>query len=753
MRIDKTPPTSRQPETEPFDLHREVFSRRWLSQVWRPAPWVVLAVSLAITTFASFVTESEVTEKQRLRFEKQVDHLVQLINSRLKAYRSLLQAGVGFLNASESADRAEWGRFHRSLHIEALYPGIQGYGYAEFVSPESKEAYEASIRAEGFDDFRIYPPGEREIYTAIRYLEPFDWRNQRAFGYDMYSDAVRREAMARARDEGRAMISGPVTLVQETQVDTQTGFLMYLPHYRTGAFLDTVAQRREAILGYVYSPFRMEDLMRGMLAGERNFVAFQVFDSGSGSAEPQTLNPSAAETAMYRSSSDSPVTSREPWFKGQRALEIGGRTWTLEVQSTEAFEAASENYMSLVVFAAGLIDGLLLFMMTLAFLAAREDNRQVTRHLARKTEAERRYRVLLDAIPTGLLAVRADGRVQQANRQACQLLGYSEGELAQMGVEELLPEEYRHQHVAFRQGFLADPRQRLMGRGGDLYALSRGGEKIPVEIGLSPLQTARGMLVLVTIVDIRERRQTQQELHQLMQRLRQKNSEMEQFVYTVSHDLKAPLVTIEGFADKLAEKLNDVLTDQQKHWFGRIQANVKSMNGLLGDLLELSRIIHRDAEVRPLDTGQLVKAAMANLAGAIHKSGARVVVAKEMPTVVGQERLLVQCFQNLIANAIKYQRPGVKPRIEVSASRQEAEVRVAVADNGLGIDPRHHERIFQIFERLDPEGAEGSGVGLAIVKTIMDKHGGRVCLDSVPGEGSTFTLCFAEPPLGGELEP
>ncbi len=281
-----------------------------------------------------------------------------------------------------------------------------------------------------------------------------------------------------------------------------------------------------------------------------------------------------------------------------------------------------------------------------------------------------------------------------------------------------------------------------MGQGRDLHAQDFKGDLIPVEVGLSPIQTESGIKTLATIVDIRERIKAQNERERMMSQLAEKNVEMEQFVYTVSHDLKSPLVTINGFVKMLSGSLAGRLDDKQAHWLSRIGANVQSMEGLLNDLLELSRIIHRELELEDLDVESTVKEALNALAVQIRESGADVVFDFKVTTMVAHKRLLVQCIQNLVSNAIQYRKQGQPCRIAIRSRNEDHWIVIEVADNGIGIEPKYQARVFEIFERLSANSSSGSGVGLAVVKTAVEKHGGYVSLKSELNQGATFSLYF-----------
>ena len=187
------------------------------------------------------------------------------IDERFKAYRQVLRGARALFAASKEVSRYDWREYVAGLRLPADYAGIQGVGFAVHIPASQLASHEQHIRAEGFPDYRVSPPGPRDEYSAIVFLEPFDWRNQRAFGYDMFSEPIRHKAMERARHLGVAALSAKVRLMQETSTDIQPGVLLYLPVFRKEMPLDTTAQREHAFMGWVFSPFRLGDLITDTL--------------------------------------------------------------------------------------------------------------------------------------------------------------------------------------------------------------------------------------------------------------------------------------------------------------------------------------------------------------------------------------------------------------------------------------------------------------------------------------------------------
>ncbi len=246
-------------------------------------------------------------------------------------------------------------------------------------------------------------------------------------------------------------------------------------------------------------------------------------------------------------------------------------------------------------------------------------------------------------------------------------------------------------------------------------------------------------------LDITERKKMEAERERLIGELQARNAEMEQFTYTVSHDLKSPLVTIRGFLGMAEQDLADGRPDRLQGDLSRIGSAAEKMARLLNDLLELSRVGRICHPVEHLNLGEVVKEALELLDGPLVAQGVKVTQPDVWPKVVGDRVRLVQVFQNILENGIKY-RGSARPTLAIVVEVQDKKVQVRITDNGIGIDPRYVERVFGLFEKLNP-GAEGTGVGLALVRRIVEHHGGRVWAESAGlGQGTTFVLTLSRAP-------
>jgi CHASE1-domain containing sensor protein len=236
--------------------------------------WVVLAVGIAASVAVWAYVSRALEIQQRARFESAAVSVSDAIHDRTDAYLATLRATRAFFESGREPTRSEFGAFVRGLDLDRFYPGILGIGFAKMIPAADLERYERAVRAEGFPEYRVWPPGPRDPYSAILYIEPFDQRNRRAVGYDMFSEPVRREAMTRARDTGIAAASARVELVQESGAERQPGFVIYLAVYEPGP-----GRARSHVRGFVYAPFRAGDLLAATLVGTQGApIQVEVFD-------------------------------------------------------------------------------------------------------------------------------------------------------------------------------------------------------------------------------------------------------------------------------------------------------------------------------------------------------------------------------------------------------------------------------------------------------------------------------------------
>jgi diguanylate cyclase (GGDEF)-like protein/PAS domain S-box-containing protein len=374
---------------------------------------ILLVGSTAAWQQSSLLREREVRAyTDRLNFN--LNEVAISLTHRLKANVQILRGVAGLFAASRSVSREEFANYARSLGLAENYPGIQGIGFSEWIAPGEKGRHIERLRGEGFADYAIRPSGERDGYSAIIYLEPFDWRNRRAFGYDMWSEPVRRAAMARARDEGRAAMTRKVTLVQETEQDVQAGFLIYVPVYRNGLPTDTVEARRAALRGWAYSPLRMDDLINNFMSAEHpghiQGLTLKIYD-GESQDEDRLMYASPASA-----SPDGPTITTQ--------LPFAGSVWTIAARPGPRAERL-ETARSDMVLAGGLLLTLALTLLTLILTrsharvtAALRETAKANRSLAEK---ETLLRTIYDSSNVAIFLLDLGGRITHANQRMAEM--------------------------------------------------------------------------------------------------------------------------------------------------------------------------------------------------------------------------------------------------------------------------------------------------------------------------------------------
>ncbi|MES3007341.1 MAG: CHASE domain-containing protein [Pseudomonadota bacterium] len=311
---------------------------------------------VTLVLWMNAASNQDVEAEERFAFESQEIHA--LIEARMATYEQVLRGAQGVYAASQDVGRQEFADYFSSLRLDQYYPGMLGVGYVKRIAAAEIETHVASVRAEGFPDYQIRPAGQRDVYTPIVYIEPFAGLNLLAFGFDMYSEEVRRTAMDRAAATGAAALSGKVTLVQDIERTGIAGVLLYLPvyhHERTNPLAEKILQ------GWVYAPFSMDVLMQGVRLDSLDGLEVAIYDGEV--MEADSLLYSSASTAER---------ARRAAFEGIHDLVIAGQPWTVRVRSTALFEAENSRYMPTLVATGGTILSLLFTILVWTLVTGRE---------------------------------------------------------------------------------------------------------------------------------------------------------------------------------------------------------------------------------------------------------------------------------------------------------------------------------------------------------------------------------------------
>ena len=361
-------------------------------------------------------------------------------------------------------------------------------------------------------------------------------------------------------------------------------------------------------------------------------------------------------------------------------------------------------------------------------------------------DSEQRYRTVFSESPDGIVLLEMEtGKAVEFNGVAHLQLGYSREEFAALSLSDYeareLPEETQVHIEAVKrhecENFVTEHR-------------TKSGEIRNVAVSAQALILGEHQYLYAIFRDITELRQTQERMKQYAKSLERSNKELEHFAYVASHDLQEPLRKIGSFSELLARKYKGQLDEKADSYIGYIVDGAQRMQILINDLLSFSRVTTKGKEFDPVDCNALLARVQADLEFAVKESGAKLSVAN-LPTVMADAVQLGQVFQNLIGNALKYCAPGEPPEISVAAEQHDGEWLFSVSDTGIGIDPQHFERVFQLFQRLHTrEEYSGTGIGLALCKKIIERHGGKIWLESAAGQGSTFFFTVPAVPMQKE---
>jgi PAS domain S-box-containing protein len=368
---------------------------------------------------------------------------------------------------------------------------------------------------------------------------------------------------------------------------------------------------------------------------------------------------------------------------------------------------------------------------------------------ARIRASEARFRAVADSAHDGIVTADERGRIVYANAAAERMFGHAPGTLQGMPLTELMPAHYREAHAAGLQRFLAGGEGRVVGRSVELSGLRADGEEFPLELSLAAWEEGGQRRFTGILRDVTDRHEAARELERANRELARSNAELEQFAYVASHDLQEPLRMVASYVQLLQRRYQGRLDPDADEFIRYAVEGAQRMQALINALLAYSRVGREGTALGLVDLGEVMRRVLDNLRTAIEEQGA-VVTHDPLPVVRGDPNQFGQVLQNLLANALKFRGPHA-PRIHVGAERDDVAWTITVEDNGIGIDPRFHDRIFVIFQRLHTRDQyEGTGIGLSLCKKIVERRGGRIGVESIPGEGATFR--FTIPHLPSEPE-
>jgi diguanylate cyclase (GGDEF)-like protein/PAS domain S-box-containing protein len=478
----------------------------------RQAAWLALLLFLTMTFLVWHSAKEALMRTQHQQFENRASEITATVLKRLQGYEHVLRGGVGFFSASQKVSRTEWREYVASLNLQEQYPSIQGIGFAMHIPAARLAEHLRSTRAEGFLNYAISPPGTRAEYTPIIYLEPFDWLNQRAFGFDMLSEAVRRKAMERARDTGVTAITSKITLAQEKGEKVQQGMLMFLPSYKNSAPRSTLAERRANLVGYVYSPFRLTDFMSGISEeinkGTEADVDIEIYDG-----TVRSVNSLLYENGIAHALGTPPPGR----FTLTRSIDLYGHTWNLYFTTRAVFHNAFDQSKPTLILLLGMLLSValsrLIWVLATQRQRALEWANQMGVEIADRNRAEARFTNIVNLAQDAIISMTEELRIISFNRGAEQIFGYKAAEILGQELDRLIPEPFAEAYRRpIRRSNTAPQKVRRISKPSIIVGRRKDGSKFFAEANISWVIENGKQIFTTFLRDITERKQAEQRI-------------------------------------------------------------------------------------------------------------------------------------------------------------------------------------------------------------------------------------------------
>ena len=689
---------------------------------------VTLSAGLAVSLFAFWFTGFQEDQKVNAQFQRDVDVRAISLNAELDLALVALGGVRSLFDASSRVTRGEFSVFvgpllkhNRGIHALEWIPRVAG---------SERTAFEAAAQAEGYEGFRIAERSatgemlvavERTEYFPVLHVEPFN-NNKKVLGFDLASSPERLPTLEQSRDSSEPLATGAISLIQET--GRQKGFLAVLPIYSGQP--TTVASRREHLKGFVMGLFRVGDLFDAAMArGNHDAgIAMTLMDESA----PE------ADRLLHRYGLEEGVLSHDGEYR-KRLNPLAGRQWTMIATPSEKYLAAHRTWLPHLVFFGNLLITLLLAR---AFFASANRQAEVNRRIEERTRELRdsvaENRAIVDSAVSALLKIDARGTVEVFNPAAERLFGYRADEIVGGNVKRLMPEPFHSAHDGYLDNYRRTRKRKIIGIGREVKGLRKDGSVLPLYLAVGETEVGGEKKYVGFLLDISEQKRAEQ----------MKN----EFISTVSHELRTPLTSIKGSLGLALGGVLGTLPPKAVDLLQKALDNTDRLTLLINDILDIEKMQagRMTFDMKPVRVSALLdKAVSANQGYGERYSVALTVEAGPAAglTVRGDENRLLQVLSNLISNAIKFSPP--QGTVTLACKGESGRVRILVIDRGSGVPLEFQERIFEKFTQADGSSTRskgGTGLGMAIAKTIVEHHGGTIGFDSRPGEGATFFVDF-----------
>jgi PAS domain S-box-containing protein len=692
---------------------------------------LVLAGALILVTVAWYYARERELRAAEARFEAHTAEIADRLYQRLVYYELVARGGTSLFASMARPTPQQWADYVGSMNLHPRFPAVAGLGFVAYVSSNRLDDLQIEWRESGYGQLNVRPHGMRARYAPILYLEPRTPENVAAVGFDLLSDAAGTDALQDALESGDARLSAPSGMRDDS-------LMMVVPVYRNGDRPHTPAAREASLQGWIYLPFDVSRYVDASLGEEYGKVGVRIYDTGKG------------DRLLFASKGDSAASL----FHHRIVMEAYGRRWRVEFDSPPESVAAPRLKGLEGMLALGIVASLLLY--GIAWTLARTEDRAnvIARRMTEDyRRSEQRFRSSMQYSAIGKALLDSEGRIVEANPALGRIVGRGVEALVGRPFDSLFEDEEPSMRPRDGGETDADGVHRVtrhLRREGDLPRQA--------QLTYAPLHGNVGQDIagLVQVEDVTERVRAQARVQALNRTLEARvamrtrelslaNQELEAFAYSVSHDLRAPLRSIDGFSRILIERYENQLDEGGRDYLRRVRRAAMRMGELIDAILQVSRLGRAELRRESVDLSRMALEVVDDLRA---DDPGRELNLRIMPGLmaVGDAALLRNLLGNLLGNAWKFTRGREGAMIEFGAVDLPGdETEFYVRDNGAGFPQAYVDKLFRPFQRLhSQETFSGHGIGLASVKRIVERHGGRIRAEGREGEGAVFYFTLPE---------
>lgn len=691
----------------------------------------VIGVSASISAYMMTLNLEKTTIEKALTVESQ--QKINAIRASIDKNLQSLDAVKAFYSASASVSRQEFKTF--TAPLLANHDNIQALEWIPNISHSQREYYQQQAKLDGISHFAIKEKSAngsliiakmRDNYFPVYYVEPMTG-NEKAVGFDLASNSRRLAALMDAEKHNRKVATTKINLVQEQ--GSQSGVLVFNPIFSDDVTSDMTEQAQH-LRGFVLMVLRVGDLITDTSMSETGQLSLYIEDVSD------IDNPEV----IYGNSPSNNVFSRA------EILTVAGRSWRISTYSQ--INDKSILWSAWLILIGGIILSGIIALGMVHLIRRREIVEQLVNiRTSELTASEEEYRAVVENAVDGLITIDEQGLIEKFNYAAQKMFGYTDKEIIGSNIKILMPEPYHGEHDGYLTNYHDTSVKKIIGIGRNVEGKHKDGRVFPIELSVSEILFGNTKKFSGIVRDISKRIALENEREKFIDELTDSNEELERFAYVCSHDLQEPLRMIRSFSEKLQEHIADDLKNDAKgqKYFNFVTDGASRAQTLITDILAYSSISSDTQILEKVSIENLIKVIRNNMLDNQEVNKGKITF-EPLPELQGNKTQLLQLFQNLINNGMKYQKPDQIPHVHIRVEDAGEHWTFIVKDNGIGMEARHFKKIFEVFQRLHRRSQfAGTGVGLSICKKVAERHGGTIWVNSKKGFGSTFYIKLLKP--------